>query len=795
MPDEVLPHIRVRRERITGYRNPRSGGGAGPPPPERDRASHARRLLEDIDRVRDEIAAEPPSAPGAEGSLATVEVSPEATIPVESLADRATEVVVVHTTADSAVLHLRRSDISALYRKIERFGNPELVTSTGRPRHETLVAPIEGVRRATLADLADGGFDANEIDGNRTYWVELWVRGGRLESEAERQRVFSEILWFVEAHGSDPERIHHFHATERDMYLLSLTGAALFRLPSDVPEVYSVRPPGADIRDLRIFREADGQGTADRFNQPAPNAGTVAILDTGVALRHPYLRSALRSDGVSVVPGDLSPGDTHGHGTNMAGIAAFTDIGGQLATGAIRPDNWLLNGRLLARDQSDDSDREFWPERTAEAVSALEAEHSGPIVFNLSIGARNPFGDRTSWSVAMDTLAHNAGSGRLFVVAAGNVDVDPVREIYPTKNLAGALDDPAHALNVLTVGGITNKETLPTEPEFGDLIPLASAGEISPYSTASLGGNAPIKPEIVLEGGNCAPDGDLPNTGIETLSVMTCHHRHAEGRLLSHAWATSAATAAASNLAARVWSANPSIRPETLRALIVHSASWPSALTTQLPDRVDLLRTAGYGVPEFQDAAHSWRERPTLILEDQLRPALQEAESGNARPLHLVRLPLPDAQLVSLGASEVELRVTLSYFAETNESNRRRYQGASLRWDMQGPVESEEEFIRRINLLARDDGYQRSSSSFPWTIGVQARSRGSVQSDRWVGPATDLAGQKLVAVYPVPGWWDGRTDREDAVVDYSLVVSIDVGSADVDLYSLIQSAISVSVQT
>lgn len=58
----------------------------------------------------------------------------------------------------------------------------------------------------------------------------------------------------------------------------------------------------------------------------------VAVLDTGVDLRHPDLRGAL-VPGIDLVNGDADPSDDHGHGTKVAGvIAARSDNGRGVAS-------------------------------------------------------------------------------------------------------------------------------------------------------------------------------------------------------------------------------------------------------------------------------------------------------------------------------------------------------------------------------------------------------------------------------------------------------------------------------
>jgi hypothetical protein len=65
-----------------------------------------------------------------------------------------------------------------------------------------------------------------------------------------------------------------------------------------------------------------------------------------------------------------------------------------------------------------------------------------------------------------------------------------------------------------------------------------------------------------------------------------------------------------------------------------------------------------------------------------------------------------------------------------------------------------------------------SKKSFKWEVGIQQRSRGTVQSDRWRGKMSALVGDKLIAILPVLGWWDQRRDLKTQELRFSLAVSV-----------------------
>ena len=173
--------------------------------------------------------------------------------------------------------------------------------------------------------------------------------------------------------------------------------------------------------------------------------------------------------------------------------------------------------------------------------------------------------------------------------------------------------------------------------------------------------------------------------------------------------------------------------------------------------------------------------------------------------MHLHDLPWPRDVLEGLGATQVEMRVTLSYFIEPNPSrrghrSRYRYESHGLRFDVKRPLESVDEFRKRVNLAARDEderslGGGRGDAA--WLIGARSRHRGSLHSDIWLGTAADLASRGVIAVYPTAGWWKTRQalERYDKAARYALVISIRAPEVDVDLCTEVTNRIAVGVDS
>lgn len=404
---------------------------------------------------------------------------------------------------------------------------------------------------------------------------------------------------------------------------------------------------------------------------------------------------------------------------------------------------------------------------------------------------------RRSGATPWIRIAFHEGHGRLLIVSAGDARYEQwlaLAEQHPQLQLSEKIHQPAQAANALTVGAYTERVALPPDKDYeGARVVAQRPRGISPFTSTGLAGSDwAIKPDVVMEGGNLAINGPLTDASVPTLSALTTSHRHTLGQPLGQISMTSESTARAAHLAASIWAVESRLRPETVRALIVHAATWTSEMHRQFENTNDRLLACGYGVPDESIAWECARGRATIVVEDTMpnaiveevpkkappkRPTTKTTEPKVRRKVKLFRLPLPD-ELLSGADADVELRVTLSYFAEPNKFGRKVFHGLDLKWDMQGPQETEAQFLQRINARKRPlgaDGKRRKTStsrSFSWDVGIQARSRGTVQSDRWRGKMSALAGDKLIAVFPVLGWWEKRQALRQQDMRFSLVVSV-----------------------
>jgi hypothetical protein len=416
-------------------------------------------------------------------------------------------------------------------------------------------------------------------------------------------------------------------------------------------------------------------------------------------------------------------------------------------------------------------------------------------------------GRPSSWSAEIDRLAYGDDTlKRLFLISTGNVDQEniPPRN-YISRNDVDPILNPGQSWNALIIGSQTDKVVI-TDRTFRGWMPLAASGALSPTSRTSLTWERqwPIKPDVVCEGGNWATDGATVDSP-DDLAVLTTHYQP-QVQQFATIRDTSAATAFAANVAGSILSARPGLWPETLRALIVHSAEWTPSMRAEFSvaglrqRKLVLMRRYGFGVPSAQRALYSAMNDATLVVEDIIRPFWRAADGTvKTRDMHVHTLPWPKAALEELGETEVTMRVTLSYFVEPNPgergwTRRHRYASHGLRFDVKRGLESVDEFRARINRAVQEEeaGVPADTGPDPWFLGP-IRNVGSVHSDYWTGTAAELSRRDAIAVYPVGGWWKEKPnlERYDRNARYSLIVSINASAGDIDIYTPILNAITI----
>jgi subtilisin family serine protease len=159
--------------------------------------------------------------------------------------------------------------------------------------------------------------------------------------------------------------------------------------------------------------------TLQEVPQPAPPPGDaplIGVIDSG-STDHPLLVPTLSAS--LGVPESLGTADIWGHGTKVAGIAAFGDVRECVQRQSFQSPVRIISVKVV-NDQGQFDDDETIPDQMEKAIRALHSR--GCRIINISLGDKHriPYdgGRVSSWAATLDAMARELDV--VIVVAAGN---------------------------------------------------------------------------------------------------------------------------------------------------------------------------------------------------------------------------------------------------------------------------------------------------------------------------------------------------------------------------------------
>jgi hypothetical protein len=386
MADDRLPLLRGRVSAVQTYGAPQRGG-LRLMLPSLDPQAHRARLIAQLNVIEHQVQARSETA---RDELATREIvaihpSPGATLTPEQLDDAREDARLVGVVPETGtvLLDVAGSNLDYLREKIDAFADDTRSktktekdgTTRVHRESERAVAPLETIRLAALDDVEGARLRTNVLVADRAYWFEIACRGGYRrplsETESSRSQISRQLYRITDT----IQPLDDFIGPEQVYFFVRLTPQQIEALRSATDCIYEVDLAPPPLRDLRLLEDVTTKDVKD-FSLQAPNseAPAVVILDTGIATAHPLLRAAILSATTAgeVIP---SPEDTYGHGTKMAGIALYRDLGAAIEHGHAVAPHWLQSSRLLVQPgvgTASDENYEKWPILTLGAVQSAE---------------------------------------------------------------------------------------------------------------------------------------------------------------------------------------------------------------------------------------------------------------------------------------------------------------------------------------------------------------------------------------------------------------------------------------
>lgn len=280
------------------------------------------------------------------------------------------------------------------------------------------------------------------------------------------------------------------------------------------------------------------------------------------------------------------------HGTFVAGIALYGDeLEGHPWIEGLPPK--VVDSCILPDPNRLECNEDELVENIREAVAARSNEVK---VWNLSVSINSPISNEefSDFAQTLDEIQDEFGV--LFCKSAGNC----------TAFLSGMeklpLSAGADSVRALTVGSATHAKGKWDATEIG---------EASPFSRIGPGPQFIIKPEVSHFGGNAGRDpfGEAVSNGVASFDLS--------GRT-STSCGTSFSTPRVSSLAANLaYSLDGDFDPLLVKAMIVHSASFPAESLIPPDEKV---REMGFGIPaSVPEILTDEPYEATVILRDTLR--------------------------------------------------------------------------------------------------------------------------------------------------------------------------------
>ncbi len=811
------PHISLEGRRVVRHYQDRERP-IGPPKISRTRAEHGAWIRNQFNAALAETQQALPandSLPPSTGTYVEVELvpgkHPEKTIDRTSKGIRSGAVIQEPNEFEKVVLFVPENAQDYLRQVLDDYTDGDL-TEKGNPQKQSFVEPIQDIQRAFLRSFWTDDPDELPQNPDDSIWWELWCYKG---TEGETSALVTQLGGQVADEGSwmrFPETVVvPAFASRATVELLLFAPFSLLEL----------RRASANTA---LFTEADGDEQQQWVNQlaervvwPGADVPAVCLFDSGVNRAHALIEPALAENDAMAVREEWGSDDSLRHGTLMAGLSLLGDLVPIIGDESEVVLNHRLESVKLIPPNGFPANEPSAYGPITQAGVAL-AEINAPTrrrVFCMAITNENVSGNHvSSWSAAIDQAAFGPALGedenapkRLIIVSAGNIPAE-IEHDKIEHNDEYAIEDPSQAWNALTVGGYTEKLDI-TEEAFEGYSPFSDLGDLSPFSRTSVRWNSsrsPYKPDVVMEAGNRALSPDEQEVyNADSLSLLTTGS-NVDHRPLTAFAATSAASAQAARLAAQLMSEYPDYWPEMIRALIVHSAEWTPRMLAEfkacngLKQRYSLIRRYGYGVPSLTQARASADNHVALLAQTTIQPF--QLKGRKFCDCHYYSLPWPRAKLEDLGDSIVRLKITLSYFIEPNPGgsynvNPSRYQSYGLRFDLKRPLESQEEFLQRVNTLEREHpraAVPKAKSDSGWLFGSKSISAGSLHCDVWEGTAASLVQRDLICIKPVAGWWRDRakTAFVEAEGRYALVTTLETAT-ETNIYTPIEQVIDADI--
>jgi len=437
------------------------------------------------------------------------------------------------------------------------------------------------------------------------------------------------------------------------------------------------------------------------LNAPDENAAGILIIDSGIISNHPLLEKCVGGE-ESFQTGENEIQDTAGHGTAVAGCAAYGDLEKCIKDKRFDPSNWIFSAKVMysERDVNGNTVKATYdPEKLIEhqfkdAVESFLSNHEYHIkVVNISLGNEDEvwhknYTRQLPLAALIDELAY-AYPGVTFVVSAGNQDplkiydvISDIADNYPKyllENENFKIINPATSALAITVGSIADQVKIEKERYGAEQIKTAIANEYqpSPFSRTGHGINGMVKPELVECGGNLILYKNYDRIYEDIGGKIALLNNQTTENIIRFGYGTSFSAPKVACLAGRIANKFPHKSANFINNMLLIGADYPFVPDKHFYGTKDKktalkkhLSVCGFGVSDYDRAVNSFDRRAVLFDEGKI----------GLNQIKVYSLQLPEIFFSKAGKKKIT--VALTFNPETRSTRGDSYLGNRMEFHL-----------------------------------------------------------------------------------------------------------------
>ncbi len=452
-------------------------------------------------------------------------------------------------------------------------------------------------------------------------------------------------------------------------------------------------------------------------NAPDENSAGILIIDSGIVSNHPLLEKCIGGEENFQI-GETATHDTVGHGTAVAGCAAYGDIEKCIRDRVFTPSNWIFSAKIMYRHESLQTavytDDELFERQFQESILSFLSNSDYHIrVVNISLGNdsdvwNKSYSRQLPLAALIDELAYQFPNV-VFIVSTGNqhpknIDefdsIDNIKASYPKYLLEKAdfkLINPATSALALTVGSISPPIRV-QQNYYGEdqiKIPIAEENQPSPFTRTGPGINGMVKPELVGYGGNLILYNNFGRISEDSGGKIVLLNNQTTTDLLRFDYGTSFSAPKIAQIAGAIANKYPQRSANFIINMLISSADFPFIPKDDFYNSKngkaidDHLNVSGYGLPSFERAINSFDKRVVLFDEGKLQ----------MNRVKVYSLQLPEVFFNEAGYKR--LIVSLSFIPETRSTRGDSYLGNRMEFHLFHSV-NPQELVNKYGVISSE---------------------------------------------------------------------------------------------